>query len=188
MICSAAKLPQQRGATIDLLPDRESGTVAAWLRQHLGSEIVSRDRGGIYAQATRVVAPNAVRVADRWHLLRNLSEALKNALSPHHRLLTQAVRGGMGEASEVATAPVSTVPPWELRAQQKNRARRYSRYDEVRRLGKTGASHAFIARQLDLDHRTVRKFLQATTILAKRDTQSSRSAHRQHAQRRFHAS
>ena len=149
---------------IDLLPDRESGTVAAWLRQHPGSEIVSRDRGGIYAQATRVAAPNAVQVADRWHLLRNLSEALKNALSPHHRLLTQAARSGMGEASEVATAPVSSVPPWELRAQQKNRARRYSRYEEVRRLGKTGASHASIARQLDLDHCTVRKFLQAQTF------------------------
>jgi len=149
---------------IDLLPNREAGTVAAWLRQHPGSEIVSRDRGGIYAQATRVATPGAVQVADRWHLLRNLSEALKNALSPHHRLFAQAARSGTGEAPEDATAPTPSVPPWELRTQQKNRARRFSRYEEVLRLGKTGASHASIARQLDLDHRTVRKFLRAETF------------------------
>ncbi len=149
---------------IDLLPDREAGTVAAWLRQHPGSEIVSRDRGGIYAQAARQAAPNAVQVADRWHLLRNLSEALKNALSPHHRLLAHAVRNATDEVSIVDITPQLSVPLWELRAQQKNRARRFSRYEEVQRLGKTGASHAAIGRQLGLDHRTVRKFLRAETF------------------------
>jgi transposase len=146
---------------IDLLPDREAATVAAWLRTHPGSEIVSRDRGGIYAQATRQAAPAAVQVADRWHLLRNLSEALKNALSPHHRLLTQAARSSTGETATVVAVPQPSVPSWELRAQQKNRDRRFSRYEEVRRLGQTGASHAAIGRQLGLDHRTVRKFLRA---------------------------
>ena len=146
---------------IDLLPDREAATVATWLREHPGSEIVSRDRGGIYAQATRQAAPAAVQVADRWHLLRNLSEALKNALSPHHRLLTQVARSSTGETATVVAVPQPSVPPWELRAQQKNRDRRFSRYEEVRRLGQTGASHASIGRQLGLDHRTVRKFLRA---------------------------
>ena len=149
---------------IDLLPDRESGTVAAWLREHPGSEIVSRDRGGIYAQATRAAAPRAVQVADRWHLLRNLSEALKNALSPHDRLFIKAAKSSTGEPPALAIAPMPSVPPWELHAQQKNRARRFSRYEEVRRLGRTGASHAAIGRQLGLDHRTVRKFLRAATF------------------------
>jgi transposase len=75
----------EKRKVIDLLPDRESETVLRWLRQHPGTEIVSRDRGGIYAEATRKAAPGAVQVANRWHLLRNLSEALKNALDPHHR-------------------------------------------------------------------------------------------------------
>jgi transposase len=82
----------EKRKVIDLLPDRGSATVVRWLRQHPGTEIVSRDRGGIYAEATRKAAPGAVQVADRWHLLRNLSEALKNALDPHHRLLAQAAR------------------------------------------------------------------------------------------------
>jgi len=117
-----------------------------------------------YAQATRVATPGAVQVTGRWHLLRNLSEALKNALSPHHRLFAQAARSGTGEAPEVATAPTPSVPPWEFAHPQKNRAWRFSRYEELLRLGKTGASHASIARQLDLDHRTVRKFLRAETF------------------------
>ena len=74
---------------VDLLPGRNADTVAAWLRQHTGTEIISHDRGGIYAEAARRGAPQAVQVADRWHLLRNLSEALFRAIAPHHRLFSQ---------------------------------------------------------------------------------------------------
>ena len=151
----------ERRKVVDLLPDRESDTVATWLRQHPGTEIVSRDRGGIYAEATRKAAPGAVQVADRWDLLRNLSEALKNALDPHHHLLAQAARSS--RTDDATPTPVPS-PPWstrELLTQQQNRQRRYDRYQEVRGLMKTGASKAEIARQMGLDHRTVRKFMHA---------------------------
>ena len=65
---------------VDLQPDREEKTVAQWLSAHPGTEIVSRDRASAYAEAARKAAPQAVQVADRWHLLHNLSEELKNAL------------------------------------------------------------------------------------------------------------
>ncbi|MGI4829955.1 MAG: transposase, partial [Janthinobacterium lividum] len=149
---------------VDLLPDRDANTVAAWLQQHPGTEIISRDRGGIYAQAVRQAVPGAVQVANRWHLLRNLSEAFKNAPSPHPRLLTKAADSGADEAVTVVPAPPPSVPPWEVRARERNRESRFARYDEVRRLGQTGASYAAINRQLDLDHRIVRKFLRAESF------------------------
>ena len=117
---------------VDLLPDREAGTVAAWLRQHPGTEIISRDRGGIYAEAARRAAPGAVQVADRWHLLRNLSEALRHALTPHHRLFSQAARASRPD--EPAPAP-AVAAPWSQRerlVQEANRQRRYERWQQVR--------------------------------------------------------
>ena len=151
----------EKRRVVDLLPDRESDTVAAWLRQHPGTEIVSRDRGSIYAEATRRAAPGVVQVADRWHLLRNLSEALRHALAPHHRLFSQVRRGGR---LDPAPSTPTSVPPWSEREQQiqrANRQRRYERWKQVREMLKTGISDRELGRQLDLDHRTVKKFRNA---------------------------
>lgn len=62
---------------LDLLPDRESETICQWLKQHREIEIISRDRGGPYSKGGREGAPQAIQVADRFHLLMNLSDATK---------------------------------------------------------------------------------------------------------------
>lgn len=144
---------------VDLLPDRDANTVAAWLRQHPGTEIISRDRGGIYAEAARRAAPQAVQVADRWHLLRNLSEALCRAIAPHHRLFSQPARANRPEDPAPTPVPVAPWSQRELLVQQANRQRRYERWEQVRELFlKTGAPDQELARELGLDHRTVKKF------------------------------
>ena len=71
-------LDLERRIPIDVLPDREAATLEKWLKEQAGVEVISRDRGGPYAEGARKGAPEAQQVADRWHVLANLSEALRN--------------------------------------------------------------------------------------------------------------
>ena len=70
----------ERRRPVDLLPDREAETLSVWLKAHPGIEVVTRDRSKTYARGISEGAPSALQVADRWHLLKNLREALEQFL------------------------------------------------------------------------------------------------------------
>ncbi len=74
----------ERHRPIDLLPDREAETLSIWFKAHPGIEIITRDRSRAYANGITEGAPaTVVQVADRWHLLKNLREALEKLLKRH---------------------------------------------------------------------------------------------------------
>ena len=75
---------------VDLLPDRSAELVAEWLKTHPGVEIISRDRGSEYIKGATDGAPDAIQVADRWHLLTNLRDALKRLLESKRACLKAA--------------------------------------------------------------------------------------------------
>ena len=77
----------ERRRVIDLLPDRTSATVADWLRQRPGIEVIARDRSTEYARAAALGAPKAVQVAGRWHLLTNVRDMLERWLARAHARL-----------------------------------------------------------------------------------------------------
>jgi transposase len=68
---------------VEVLPDRTADTLEAWLRGHPGIEVVCRDGSATYAEAIRRALPDAVQVADRWHMWHNLCEAALSEVKAH---------------------------------------------------------------------------------------------------------
>ena len=145
-------------AGIDRLPDRTAETVAAWLQAHPGIAVVPRDRSTEYARGVGLGAPGAVHVADRWHILVNVREALERMLG---RLRPQVL--ALPLAVEQAAAPVISTDRDRRRGtldhvrQQTGRAQRYARYADVKHLQAHGRAMIQIARELNMSRQTVRK-------------------------------
>jgi transposase len=120
----------ERHRVIDLLPDREAATLAAWLRAHPGVEVVSRDRSPSYASAITEGAPAALQVADRFHLLLNVREALEKVMYRQNRLLR----------SQTLAAPTAPVPTGENDAHAGCRLRLQPHLQRPKRLRRRQAS------------------------------------------------
>jgi Transposase len=73
----------ETGRRVDVLPDHEAATLAAWLRGKKGVEVVCRDRSATYAEAIRQAQPDTVHVSDRWHLWRNLCDKVLAEVRAH---------------------------------------------------------------------------------------------------------
>jgi transposase len=177
----------ERQRPVDLLPDRTAETLAAWLKEHPGVEIISRDRAGAYADGATQGAPDAVQVADRWHLLSNMREAVQRLLDRHHKSLPalrlpQAQAGqsepphSLVEPETKPAAPESDVQLTQAeRIRQERRARRLDRFSQVIALRQRGVSLRAISEQLGVDRRTVRRYMAADAFpeIAKRKPRPS---------------
>jgi transposase len=171
----------ERRRPIELLPDRTAETLAAWLRERPGIEVIARDRSTEFARGATEGAPQALQVADRWHLLVNVREAVERWLN--------RVAGRLGNlpleehtalllAQQEATKP-HTLRPQSQRtylAKQALRDRRYDRYQQVRALYAEGVSIQQIAKRVGLSWTTARNFAHAATF-PERARQPRRSSH-----------
>jgi transposase len=147
----------ERRRVVDLLPDRDAATLAAWLRAHPGVEVVAR--ASAYADGIRSGAPDAVQVADRWHLLRNCSDALQLVLDRNRGQLRDAARAVIARASAEAPPPEPKPASKLERHRQARQADRDARFAEVARLAQAGMGTRAITRATGLARNTVRRWL-----------------------------
>ena len=145
-------------------------------KAHPEVEVVSRDRSSAYAQAATDCAPQATQVADRWHLLKNLREAVERLFERHSSVVAEALKGIPlpPEPSSAAAATTPTAPEEEVgpssneppagtilesprrQAQRARRERRVERFEQVRERHQQGHSARRIAQDLGLSCCTVR--------------------------------
>ena len=153
---------------IALLPDRESETLSKWLKAHPGVLVISRDRSKAYEKGARLGAPKAIQVADRFHLLQNLAEALEKVFNDHSPEL-KAVENSLssspvicGQGSEAFRVPLPKSPPEVVEKAQQRRSRRLAIYEQVMKLRQEGWSGKAIAVKLGIGKTTVFRYLGAS--------------------------
>ena len=152
----------ERHCLLDLLPDRSSESLAAWLKQHPEIEILSRDRAGVYAEGSRQGSPQAQQVVDRWHLLRNLGEAMERLTAQHGPDLRQAAHHTLSPEPELPAVAIEAAHVPRVEQQRLERCQqRQACYQQIHQLRQQGLSVPAIVAEVGVSKRTVQRFLQA---------------------------
>jgi transposase len=149
----------ERHRAVDLLPERSADSVAAWLGAFPGVTVIARDRSDLYADGARRGAPQARQIADRFHLLKNLGEALERFLQHKRAVIKQAVAPS---APPALVVPAEVGQPWQERREADSLRRHaavLARYERVVALHTKGAEIADVARAVGISRTTVYRYL-----------------------------
>lgn len=165
---------------IDLLPDREGKTLEDWLRAHPGVELVTRDRSSIYANAVTSACPDVTQVVDRWHLLKNLSEAIERFLDSQRPAIRETLQLFSQQSTVQLTSPPVPVPKMDLPkpvsmqliddqqiGQPIFTEKRYALYQRAKELQQQGHSIRAIAVHLGSSRNTVKKYCKQACFVPK---------------------
>src|SRR6266568_4201661 len=158
----------ERRKIIDVLADRESATVEAWLQEHPEVELVIRDRDKDFTKAATVGAPQAQQVVDRFHMVKNLSEVLQEILGHCRAEIRQgeAPLPQLEKAAEEPLRPLPSAATWQQRtpahvkkAHQARQASRDDRYLQMTALRTQGLTQREVAKRMGMSERAVRTWL-----------------------------
>lgn len=152
----------ETGRPIDVLLGRNAKPLTAWLKEHPGIEVIARDRASAYADAARVGAPGAIQVADRFHLVRNVSDALREVVDRQSWTLPEPAVSPVSVVVE--TPPVPKQSPKAARHHEEAAERLRIRYEEVWRRYRNGESLRAISQATGLNRQTVRKYTQSSEV------------------------
>jgi len=176
---------------LEVLPDASATTVASWLQEHPGVTVIARDRAGSFAEGAKQGAPDAIQVADRFHLMQNLRTAIEEILkqmvdvrqvaaealaeqTPQLQLMAVTLNDPQASSTAIPeddalvshSWPLSDIrrarDPYRKRVQAQRRAQRLARYEQVLALHQEGMLQQEIAEHVQLTRATVSRYLKAT--------------------------
>lgn len=160
----------ERGTVFDLLPGRDGAALKVWLSAHPQVEVITRDRWPAYIRAASEAAPQATQVADRFHLLMNVREAVEKVLcrvAPDIRAANAAVGGPAvdspvaapsGLSPAVAPEPDPAPPTATVQRRAGKRARREERFRRVKELTAERLSVRQIAGRLRMSYKVALRY------------------------------
>jgi len=151
----------ERHKVIDLLPDRKAETLKTWLVDHPSIRIISRDRAGAYALGSREGAPQARQVADRFHLLKNVSDALVRIVKRESHTIREAFDTIRPQDAAIPTIEKMTIPSPRTATPRLTPAqkRREEKRQEIKSLITDGLGIRAVARKLKITRATVRRYV-----------------------------
>jgi transposase len=165
----------ERRQPIDLLPDRAPDSITAWFAARPTIDVIARDRGAMYIDGATRGAPRAQQVADRWHLLKNLGEALEYFFL-HHKSLLKATAEHLTTVQQAVQVPLRPMPTLDGTTNQARaeaagdhrHARAVAIYEQVHARRAKQVDVANIARQVGVSRRTVYRYLHMSQPPARR--------------------
>jgi transposase len=166
----------EKHGVIGLLPGREAAPLAEWLRQHPSITTISRDRAIAYQEGATSGAPQAEQIADRWHVLKNLTSAFEELLHRQASAIKAHWQTVYADELLPPAPPPSpeierVVPPTPseyVRSQrdqikrQQWHADRKARYEKVQELKAEGLNIAQVARYLGVSYEGTRLLYEAS--------------------------
>jgi transposase len=124
-------------------------------------QVICRDRAGGYADGARDGAPDAVQVADRWHLWDNLYRHVERLVAAHHACLPEPAAPAMNESTAEDPPDPAVLLQWPDTTLAANTRRRYQQVHDLR---EQGLSMRAVARRLDVNFKTVRRYVRASSV------------------------
>lgn len=147
----------QTHKTIDLINSRSESDIITWLSRNPSIEYVTRDRATLYTSAITKALPKAKQIADKFHLIKNISDAIFEDLKSLSSMIRQVFQEG------IIHSCIKPIKNEEPRAEdliyQHETERRKAKLTLFQELKSQGLNITAIARRTGSNRDTVRNYL-----------------------------